>query len=209
MKQCYVVPAAAGEPDERGWQAVPPALVEDYPWDETGYCPAAAFRAVWTPAGLAVRWEVTERVLQVTRQGLHPRVCDDSAVEFFLMPAPERDGRYINLECNPLCAMYVGAGTGRADNVLLKDEPLEQFCPWSQVVPAAGGLRWVQRMFVPFAFLRRHSALETPASGTRMRANLYKIAESGPSPHFGCWSHIDWPQPDFHRPEFFGDLILG
>ncbi|WP_414481477.1 carbohydrate-binding family 9-like protein [Caldicoprobacter sp.] len=45
--------------------------------------------------------------------------------------------------------------------------------------------------------------------GKRIKANFYKCGDKTKYPHWGCWNRIDTPHPDFHRPEFFGDLILG
>ena len=43
--------------------------------------------------------------------------------------------------------------------------------------------------------------------GAAFRGNFYCCDESI-HPHFGSWSAIKAPQPDFHRPECFGKLIL-
>ena len=41
-----------------------------------------------------------------------------------------------------------------------------------------------------------------------IRANFYKCGDKTAHPHYLSWSPIDTPKPDFHRPEFFGELIL-
>ena len=41
-----------------------------------------------------------------------------------------------------------------------------------------------------------------------MRGNFYKCASATSQPHYLSWSPIDTPEPDFHRPEFFGKLTL-
>ncbi|MDE6137165.1 MAG: hypothetical protein K2F97_06800, partial [Muribaculaceae bacterium] len=41
-----------------------------------------------------------------------------------------------------------------------------------------------------------------------MRGNFYKCASATSQPHYLSWNPIDTPEPDFHRPEFFGKLIL-
>ncbi|MDE6498583.1 MAG: hypothetical protein K2L21_07985, partial [Muribaculaceae bacterium] len=41
-----------------------------------------------------------------------------------------------------------------------------------------------------------------------MRANFYKCASATSQPHFLSWNPIATTKPDFHRPEFFGTLIL-
>ena len=41
-----------------------------------------------------------------------------------------------------------------------------------------------------------------------IRANFYKCGDKTAHPHYLSWSPIDTPKPDFHRPEFFGELLL-
>ena len=41
-----------------------------------------------------------------------------------------------------------------------------------------------------------------------MKGNFYKCGDDTKYPHFGCWNEVVWEEPDFHRPECFGDLIL-
>ena len=42
-----------------------------------------------------------------------------------------------------------------------------------------------------------------------LRANFYKCGDKTAHPHYLSWSPIHTEKPDFHRPEFFGELILG
>ena len=41
-----------------------------------------------------------------------------------------------------------------------------------------------------------------------MRGKFNKCAEATSQPHYLSWAPIKTPAPDFHRPEFFGDIIL-
>jgi hypothetical protein len=38
--------------------------------------------------------------------------------------------------------------------------------------------------------------------------NFYKCGDETEYPHFGCWNLIASPVPDFHRPEYFGEIVL-
>ncbi len=44
--------------------------------------------------------------------------------------------------------------------------------------------------------------------GLRLRANFYCCGDLTPRPCYAAWSPVLTPAPDFHRPEFFGTLIL-
>jgi hypothetical protein len=47
--------------------------------------------------------------------------------------------------------------------------------------------------------------LEKPES---LRANIYKCGDKCDQPHFLSWSPIGLPNPDFHCPEWFGEIEL-
>ncbi len=207
----YTIPHSSAQEVESGkaWEDAPVLHIASYPWDLTGYRPPTTAQAVWQEAGLHLRYQSTEKILLAEKRLIDPRVCDDSAVELFLMPAPQQSAAYVNLEFSALCAMYLGVGTGREDNVLLKDEDLLQFQVRSEIRLCEGGYLWTLQAFVPFAFLARHVADAGWKSGSVMRGNFYKLAETGPLEHCGSWNPIVWEEADFHRPEFFGELVLG
>ena len=50
--------------------------------------------------------------------------------------------------------------------------------------------------------------VEYKGEALKMRGNFYKCASAASQPHYLSWNPIDTPAPDFHRPEFFGDIIL-
>jgi hypothetical protein len=44
--------------------------------------------------------------------------------------------------------------------------------------------------------------------GLKMTGNFYKCGDALESPHYLCWNHIKTEQPDYHRPEYFGELLF-
>ena len=42
----------------------------------------------------------------------------------------------------------------------------------------------------------------------KLRATFYKCGDKTAHPHFLSWNPVGTPAPDFHRPDFFGELIL-
>ena len=42
-----------------------------------------------------------------------------------------------------------------------------------------------------------------------LRANFYKCADASSLPHYLSWNPIQTEHPDFHRPEFFGRMMIG
>ena len=45
-------------------------------------------------------------------------------------------------------------------------------------------------------------------SGTWFRANFYSCGDETPLPHYASWNPVETESPDFHRPEFFGNVII-
>ena len=43
----------------------------------------------------------------------------------------------------------------------------------------------------------------------KILGNFYKCADETMNPHFVSWSPIDLPEPNFHCPEFFGNIHFG
>jgi hypothetical protein len=54
--------------------------------------------------------------------------------------------------------------------------------------------------------LEKYTNVKRPATGVQWRANFYKCGDKTSHPHWLTWSVVDKPEPDFHRPEFFGIL---
>ena len=44
--------------------------------------------------------------------------------------------------------------------------------------------------------------------GDVLRGNFYKCGDDAAFPHYGMWSPVLTGEPDFHRPEYFGELAL-
>ena len=44
--------------------------------------------------------------------------------------------------------------------------------------------------------------------GQNCRGNFYKCGDDLPQPHFVVWNNIETPEPDYHRPEFFGSIAF-
>ena len=67
---------------------------------------------------------------------------------------------------------------------------------------------WTIRLFVPLGCIAALYGRTEFHRGDRIRANFYKCGDETETPHYGAWNFIDLPSPDFHRPEFFGEIEL-
>ena len=44
--------------------------------------------------------------------------------------------------------------------------------------------------------------------GYTLRGNFYKCGDECVSAHHGMWNVVEVDAPDFHRPEYFGTLVI-
>ena len=57
---------------------------------------------------------------------------------------------------------------------------------------------------IPFDLL----GLDSDALPEKLRGNIYKCGDRTAHPHYLSWAPIGTPSPDFHRPEYFGEVLF-
>jgi hypothetical protein len=149
--------------------------------------------------------ETSETGLRAEETGFSAEVYTDSCMELFLMPDPGNSNNYFNWEFNPTGAMYLSLGTCRFDRLDIHPDDYRELFQ-VRTMTHAGGWRLAYR--IPLSFVRRFFPSLEWRAGHTMRGNFYKCGDKTARPHFGCWSPIDLPEPDFHCPDFFGTLEL-
>ena len=177
------------------------ASIENYVWDVSGYMPEARAYVRWDEEGLQVLMCALEKEIRANVTEFGGSVCEDSCLEFFLQPFLD-DDRYINFEVNAGGTALIGIGPDRHGRENLTEEPEGMNIRASR---HRGGW-WAVAYTVPHALIEKIYG-RTIQPGAKMRANFYKCDESI-HPHFGSWSPVVHFRPDFHRPEWFGDLTL-
>ena len=153
--------------------------------------------------GLYIRqraWE-TELRMQVTEP--LGAVCQDSCMEFFFSPAA--DGRYFNIECNPIGNTYFGFGAQRETRARLMLKDAKALLSLETERHPDG---WEVRYRIPLEFIRMFYPDFTLNSGRRFTANCYKCGDKTAAPHYLAWNPLTWDTPDFHRSMDFGEMIL-
>lgn len=215
MKRSYEIKSMTDcGPEGKLWDAVPPALVDCFPWAELrpewggDYQPETMAQMVFCGDSFRVRLRSAEpaEMVRTTQEGYGGLVYTDSCLELFFMPDPEHSARYLNWEFNPAGAMYLTLGTDRFDR---NDVVLPEYRELFEAEPSRDDQGWEVSWRIPLEFLREYFPQLEPGAGWRMRGNFYKCGDRAPRPHYGCWSPIDLPEPDFHSPAFFGDFIIG
>lgn len=133
------------------------------------------------------------------------KVFLDSCMEFFFNMHEEGapENRYLNIECNSLGVTHIGFGEERRGRVFLDSLGVERF----PVTVKIGSEGWEIFEFIPVAALKKLFGISDVNENTVMTGNFYKCDENADAP-FGSWSPIVAPKPDFHRPEYFGKIVI-
>ena len=79
------------------------------------------------------------------------------------------------------------------------------------IIPAGTGNDFIKSAGIPMdpsEALKLIFGERQPVFPQTLRANFYKCADKTKRPHFVSWRPIDLPKPDFHCPQFFGEITL-
>ena len=174
-------------------------------WAEYPYTPEVYFHVAHSDLALAFFFKVKEsHVLAVTLEANGP-VWEDSCVEIFLAN-PNGEG-YFNFETNCIGTSLAAKRRSRIDADMFTDEQMAQIrtvgsLPHETIDKKGEELEWTMLKIIPFSVLGLDKA---PAS---LMGNLYKCGNLCEQTHFLSWSPIDLPAPNFHCPDFFGEILL-
>lgn len=150
---------------------------------------------------LLVLFDVVEPEVKADCWDYNQHVCNDSCVELFLQnPALGPD--YVNFEFSASGYCLVAKGPDREHRTkfpiaMLKDLEIK-------VSGRDGG--WRLYACIPLKSFGLSSSNEF--SSLELNGNLYKCGDGLRHPHYLSWLEISTPGPDFHRPEYFGKIII-
>ena len=183
--------------------------IETVNWKEYPYQPSVKFRAAHIGHAVLLHYQVAEASVRAVATADDGRVWEDACVEFFL--SPESNDFYYNFECNCAGKLLLHGGAAGTERPGASEEVLKSVKRWASLgtepfEERVGECTWEVALVIPTSAIFRHS-IES-LDGKTMRANFYKCGDLLQTPHFLSWSPIDLPQPKFHCPEFFGEVVF-
>jgi hypothetical protein len=184
---------------------VPCKLIYE-PWQASVYKPDVAFNIAYGDNAVYLKFFVKEKYFRAEYKKINEPVYKDSCVEFFISLTDDRT--YYNFEFNALGTALVAYGSS-SERVQLPASVISQVkslashkTSYSDHLP----FQWELTLAIPFDLFCANSI--STLNGTSCKANFYKCGDELPEPHFLCWSNIIAPKPDFHLPQYFGNLIF-
>ncbi|MBR4890623.1 MAG: carbohydrate-binding family 9-like protein [Clostridia bacterium] len=184
--------------NDKAWDLASVASLDKINWPEFPCSYKTTAKLLYNENGIYVRLETDEKPLLARFSNQNDTICCDSCMEFFVRPN-ENDPRYINFEFNPFGTMYMSVRTSRFDPVF-PDKDKKYFNVKSYV----DDKKWVLQFCIPFEFIDEIFGSHTK----KIYGNLYKCGNETVKRHYATYYPIDTEQPDYHRPEFFGEFIL-
>lgn len=188
------------------WDNVPHIDVNTYSWN-CEYRPKVLARVIiLSNKGFMVRMDCYESNPKAMYTQINSTVHKDSCMEAFInfKPNLENSG-YINFETNIKAALHSAYGTSRNNRKFLTDMGINP----PVVFNTKDVDKWSCEYLIPFDLIKKVYGDCIYKKGDILKANFYKCGDETDKPHFASWTKIETDTPDYHRPEFFGNLIIG
>lgn len=182
--------------------------IESVNWrDRFPYQPLTTFTTAHSGKNIYIDFFVRCNFLRAENYTNQSPVSEDSCVEFFVEPVP--GGEYWNFEFNCIGTVNASHRKERAHPTRLTDDEIARIrrfasCGERPFRELEGIFTWNLLIVIPLDLI----GVEYTGEALKLRGNFYKCASAASQPHYLSWNPIETPKPDFHRPEFFGNIIL-
>jgi len=179
-----------------------------YPWeptqDKNGYKPEVLFELNKNDEGFTMHITVQESDPKRVKTEHLDFVHEDSCVEWFVNFQPEKCDRYFNFEVNANGIMNVAFRKDRYDKILLSMEDIASLGIQTKIHETY----WEVYYTVPFTLIQKYIPGYCYEEGSVILSNFYKCGAETEFPHHGIWNPMPLEKPDFHRPEYFAEIVL-
>jgi hypothetical protein len=203
-----------GHWDKAEWQQVHSLVIEQNMGKAPKFKPHTEVKMTYDTANIYVIFQVHDRYVKSQVRNYNGNVSGDACVEFFFAPDPALPNQYFNLEVNaggtPLLFYVTTPWTwfNKLDSTDISQIEIAHSLPSILDTEITDPVTWTIEYRVPFTILKKFSRIAKPQPGAIWRANFYKTASQTSNPHWITWSYVNNPQPNFHLPQFFGNLIF-
>lgn len=186
------------------FENVDKALINEATWIDN-YRPTCYGQIVFVDGdGFYVKLTCHEKNPLARYKNFYEPVYTDSCMEFFANFAPDKGDLFFNCEMNSLGTILMGVGINRHNRKKITD--------YTDVIPDTTPIRDGESWSVIF-----HLPLETIYAvygnldirpGFKFTGNLYKCGDETEIEHYMMWNPITVEEPDFHRPDYFGNFEI-
>ncbi len=179
-------------------------------WDAFPYAPEVKFRIARNKNDIWLKYYVTEENILAKRTDTNSAVSRDSCVEFFFDPLG--DGNYYNFEINCIGTIHLAYGPGRGNREYVDPKVIQKYIKAESSLgnlPFAekkGGHTWEMTLVIPSEVMTHNKGIVL--KGLEAKSNFYKCGDDTSQRHYVTWNPVGTAKPDYHRPEYFGNLVF-
>lgn len=181
-----------------------PHKISYAPWALFPYKPDCEFSIAHNGDCIFLKYFVSEDYILARYMQPNDPVYRDSCVEFFIAFAG--DDHYYNLEFNSTGTCLLGYCLDNNNIELAAIDVIKEIKHSTLMYNSEGKVNWELTLVIPVKVFFRH-ALQS-LNLERSRANFYKCGDDLPVPHYLAWNNIKSAKPNFHLPEFFGEITF-
>ncbi|MFC5281913.1 carbohydrate-binding family 9-like protein [Pedobacter alpinus] len=174
-------------------------------WEEFRTNIKSCFTIAHTGNHLLIKFFSEENELCASVRKTNDKICNDNCVEAFI--AFDNEVEYYNLEFNCFGNAKIAYGGSRDGRKLLLPETIAKIKTQSSIdttINNEGMISWEILLIIPKE-LFEFTPIKT-FEGIIAKANFYKCGDGLTKPHFLTWNKVETTHPDFHQPQYFGDL---
>lgn len=182
-------------------------FVNEINWETYPYNPITVVDIARSSKMLFLRFFVKGNSLKAIYKDDDSPVHMDSCVEFFMKRV--EDDFYYNFEFNCIGTCDAARRKSRTEKESLSPEEYASIQRYPSLerkpfLEKEGVYSWELAVAIPFTLM----GIDPDNLPEKILANFYKCADDTKYSHYVSWNPIETEQPDFHRPEFFGELYL-
>lgn len=177
-------------------------------WEkEFPYQPKVEFKIAHNDENIYIHYFVEEKSIRAKATEDNGNVWEDSCCEFFI--SFDQLENYFNIETNCIGTKLVHYGKPFPNRSAVAANQLqliktESSLGKNSIETQEGEFKWDMLVQIPITALKEAGLCKL--SGVKARANFYKCGDETKEAHFLSWNKIDLPNPNFHCPEFFGEV---
>jgi len=212
VKPCKTPFTLSGNWNSPEWQQADLLTISHFLPESSDHRPLAEAKMLYDEHSAHVFFRVSDRYVRAIHTGYMAEVWNDSCVEWFVQPRPDKG--YFNFEVNcggSLYASYV-EDPRRINQKLKKFTPLPfETCrtigiyysmPTIVEPEITEPVEWFIELNIPIKIFEPFIGPVGPLPGQEWRANFYKCGDETSHPHWAARSPVS--EKNFHRPQEFG-----
>lgn len=217
VKRTAVKPEFTGAWDGPVWRQANTLSVANFHPASSEHHPVVEARLLHDDQAIHVHFKVQDHHVRCVHTQPQDKVYEDSCVEFFFQPRPDRG--YLNLEANCggtfLCGYIEDArriSGGFAKYTAVDPEWLARIQVYHSLPPVVDPeittpVEWKLEYSIPLGMIEAYAGPLGRLAGQQWRANFFKCGDKTSHPHWASWAPIG-EALNFHQPDRFALLLF-